>query len=54
MKSKKRILEEIQNAKRGFEEESINGRFFTAETYRIRGLALCWVLDKYWGDVVLE
>ena len=54
MKSKKKIRAELQSVKRAYEEMLVNGNLFRAEQWKQRGLALCWVLDIYWGDVVLE
>ena len=54
MKSKIKIRAELQRVKRTYEEILVKGFLFEADQLKQRGLALCWVLDKYWGDVVLE
>ena len=54
LKSKKKIRTELQRVKRAYEEMLVSGHLFPANQLKQRGLALCWVLDKYWGDVVLE
>lgn len=54
MRSKIKIRAELQRVKRAYEEMLVRGHLFEADQLKQRGLALCWVLDKYWGDVVLE
>lgn len=54
MISERQIHAELRRLKRLHEEELTKGHLYTAESAKQRGLALCWVLERYWGDIIRE
>lgn len=54
MQPKLKVEQELKRVKRLYEEELTRGHLYTAEALKQRGWALCWVLDRYWGDIVVK